>query len=252
MMQVSDQSPRSSGPAQWHVHVLVVEDDVAIQKMLRLALEKIGHRVSTAGDGATAIEIIRNDSIELVLLDIVLPEVDGFEVCRRIRTFSEVPVLMVTALNRTEDIVRGFEVGADDYITKPFSQRLLVARIRAILRRSELVRSEPSQAEQSSLPEPIVRGRLQMDPARHIVLWDGEAVSLTVSEFLILEALALRPGVVKSRNQLMDAAYSEDVFVDDRTIDSHIKRLRRKFRAVDPEFSAIDTLYGAGYSFAEG
>ena len=145
-------------------------------------------------------------------------------------------------------------MGADDYITKPFSQRLLVARIRAILRRSELVRAGESgigETPGNAPPEPIRRGRLMIDPARHQVSWDDRAVSLTVTEFLILEALATRPGVVKTRNQLMDAAYSDDVFVDDRTIDSHIKRLRRKFRQIDSEFAAIDTLYGAGYSFAD-
>jgi two-component system response regulator ChvI len=143
-------------------------------------------------------------------------------------------------------------MGADDYIAKPFSQRLLIARIRAILRRTELTR-EPRGIEDAAAEEQQVvrRGRLVMDPLRHQVLWDGKPVDLTVTEFLILEALAVRPGVVKSRNQLMDAAYSDDVFVDDRTIDSHIKRLRRKFREVDPQFSGIETLYGAGYSFGE-
>jgi two-component system response regulator ChvI len=144
-------------------------------------------------------------------------------------------------------------MGADDYITKPFSQRLLVARIRAILRRTELAKQDAVEPTGDEEPrETIRRGRLEMDPARHQVLWDGKPVSLTVTEFLILEALAARPGVIKSRNQLMDAAYSDDVFVDDRTIDSHIKRLRRKFRSVDPQFGAIETLYGAGYSFADG
>ena len=143
-------------------------------------------------------------------------------------------------------------MGADDYITKPFSQRLLVARIRAILRRSELVRGEAEIQEEGGTAATIERGRLSMDPARHQVTWTGKPVSLTVTEFLILEALAQRPGVIKNRNQLMDAAYSDDVFVDDRTIDSHIKRLRRKFRAVDPQFSGIETLYGAGYSFSDG
>ena len=150
-------------------------------------------------------------------------------------------------------IALGLAMGADDYISKPFSQRLLVARIRAILRRTELMRAEtdtqPDEPEAGSL---IVRGKLEMDPTRHRVSWQGKPVSLTVTEFLILEALATRPGIIKSRNQLMDAAYSDDVFVDDRTIDSHIKRLRRKFRAADPTFSAIETLYGAGYSFTDG
>jgi two-component system response regulator ChvI len=144
-------------------------------------------------------------------------------------------------------------MGADDYISKPFSQRLLIARIRALLRRQELARGnggETPDAESEETPL-IERGRLVMDPARHKVLWDGKDVTLTVTEFLILEALAQRPGVVKSRNQLLDVAYQDDVYVDDRTIDSHIKRIRRKFRGVDPEFDAIETLYGVGYRFGE-
>jgi two-component system response regulator ChvI len=141
-------------------------------------------------------------------------------------------------------------MGADDYITKPFSQRLLLARIRAILRRQEFAKTEAAPAEQAE-PELLVRGRLSMDPARHKVKWDGKDVTLTVTEFLILEALAQRPGVVKNRNQLLDIAYQDDVYVDDRTIDSHIKRIRRKFRAADPQFDAIETLYGVGYRFEE-
>ena len=144
-------------------------------------------------------------------------------------------------------------MGADDYIAKPFSLRLLLARIHAILRRSDARRPlVMSDAVPPDTSEDINRGRLHMDPARHHVTWDDKPVSLTVTEFLLLEALAVRPGVIKSRNQLMDAAYPDDVFVDDRTVDSHIKRMRRKFRSVDPEFSAIETLYGAGYSFSDG
>jgi two-component system response regulator ChvI len=142
-------------------------------------------------------------------------------------------------------------MGADDYITKPFSQRLLIARIRAILRRQELERGQAEPADNAPEEAVIERGRLTMDPARHKVLWDGEDVTLTVTEFLILEALAQRPGVVKSRNQLLDIAYQDDVYVDDRTIDSHIKRVRRKFRTVDPDFDGIETLYGVGYRFGE-
>jgi two-component system response regulator ChvI len=144
-------------------------------------------------------------------------------------------------------------MGADDYISKPFSQRLLIARIRALLRRQDLARGAGSGESDGGEEEPplIDRGRLVMDPARHKVLWDGKDVTLTVTEFLILEALAQRPGVVKSRNQLLDIAYQDDVYVDDRTIDSHIKRIRRKFRGVDPEFDAIETLYGVGYRFGE-
>jgi two-component system response regulator ChvI len=141
-------------------------------------------------------------------------------------------------------------MGADDYIAKPFSQRLLIARIRAVLRRTE-ARTRPPEATGAEQADEIVRGRLRMDPARHRVSWEGKDVTLTVTEFMILEALAQRPGVVKSRNQLMDVAYHDDIYVDDRTIDSHVKRMRRKFREVDGDFKAIETLYGVGYRFAE-
>ena len=145
----------------------------------------------------------------------------------------------------------GLAMGADDYIAKPFSQRLLIARIRAILRRQELARGALNPADESPEPALIERGRLAMDPARHKVRWDGKTVVLTVTEFIILEALAQRPGVVKSRNQLLDIAYNDETYVDDRTIDSHIKRIRRKFRVADPQFDGIETLYGVGYRFGE-
>jgi two-component system response regulator ChvI len=159
------------------------------------------------------------------------------------------PFIFLTSKNDELDEALGLAMGADDYIAKPFSQRLLIARIRALLRRSEMSRVLTATPEMQS--EPMIRGRLEMDPDRHLVKWNSQPVTLTVTEFMILEALAQRPGVVKTRNQLMDIAYQDDVYVDDRTIDSHIKRLRRKFREVDPEFNAIDTLYGAGYRFSE-
>jgi len=160
-----------------------------------------------------------------------------------------VPVIFLTSKDDELDEALGLAMGADDYIAKPFSQRLLIARIRAILRRQELARGEAT-ATQDAAEQPLLeRGRLAMDPARHKVRWGGRDVTLTVTEFLILDALAQRPGVVKSRNQLLDVAYQDDVYVDDRTIDSHIKRIRRKFRAVDPEFDSIETLYGVGYRF---
>jgi two-component system response regulator ChvI len=162
------------------------------------------------------------------------------------------PVIFLTSKDEEQDEAQGLAAGADDYIAKPFSQRLLVARIRAILRRADMVRTEVSHEGEEPIPAPITRGRLTMDPARHQVRWDDRPVVLTVTEFLILEALAQRPGVVKSRNQLLDVAYQEDVFVDDRTIDSHIKRIRRKFRGSDPSFDAIETLYGVGYRFNDG
>jgi two-component system response regulator ChvI len=175
---------------------------------------------------------------------------DGMELLRRLREFSSMPVIFLTSKDDELDEALGLAMGADDYITKPFSQRLLLARIRAILRRQELAKNDAAPAEETE-PEMLVRGRLSMDPARHKVKWDGRDVTLTVTEFLILEALAQRPGVVKNRNQLLDIAYQDDVYVDDRTIDSHIKRIRRKFRAADTAFDAIETLYGVGYRFEE-
>ncbi|HSJ79472.1 MAG TPA: response regulator transcription factor, partial [Erythrobacter sp.] len=179
-------------------------------------------------------------------------KMDGMELLRRLRAHSPLPVIFLTSKDDESDEEAGLQLGADDYIAKPFSLRLLVARIRAILRRAEPLQigSDATIPREPAQPN-LSRGRLFMDPARHQVMWDGRAVSLTVTEFLILEALAIRPGVIKSRNQLMDAAYPDDVFVDDRTVDSHIKRMRRKFKLVDPAFDAIDTLYGAGYSFTD-
>ena len=174
---------------------------------------------------------------------------DGLELLRRLREKSQIPVIFLTSKDDELDEALGLAMGADDYIAKPFSQRLLIARIRAILRRAELTQSpEGTEIETQG---PLERGRLVMDPARHRVTWAGTPVTLTVTEFLILETLAQRPGIVRTRNQLMDAAYQDDIYVDDRTIDSHIKRVRRKFREVDSEFDAIETLYGAGYRFSE-
>jgi two-component system, OmpR family, response regulator ChvI len=176
---------------------------------------------------------------------------DGMELLARLREKSALPVIFLTSKDEEQDEEAGLAMGADDYIAKPFSQRLLLARIRAILRRTPPAAAGAELATEAE-GGLIVRGRLAMDPSRHQTTWNGANVSLTVTEFLMLEELARRPGVIKSRNQLMDAAYPDDVFVDDRTVDSHIKRLRRKFRAIDPEFTAVETLYGAGYSFADG
>jgi two-component system response regulator ChvI len=185
------------------------------------------------------------------VFDIKMPNLDGMELLRRVREFSSIPVIFLTSKDDELDEALGLAMGADDYIAKPFSQRLLIARIRAILRRQELDRGGGSDASREEETPPLERGRLMMDPDRHKVRWSARDVSLTVTEFLILESLAQRPGVVKTRNQLLDVAYSDDIYVDDRTIDSHIKRIRRKFRSVDPEFDAIETLYGVGYRFDE-
>jgi len=232
--------------------IALVDDDRNILTTVSIGLQAEGFATRVYADGEAALKALLENPPDLAVFDIKMPRMDGLQLLQKLREKSSLPVIFLTSKDEEPDEALGLALGADDYITKPFSQRLLVARIRAILRRSELTRSAPDEEDQPDLPEPIVRGRLTMDPARHHVTWDGVPVSLTVTEFLVLEALATRPGVVKSRNQLMDAAYNEDVFVDDRTIDSHIKRLRRKFRGVDPEFAAIDTLYGAGYSFADG
>jgi two-component system response regulator ChvI len=214
-----------------------------------MALQAEGFVVRIYSDGEAALKAFAENAPDLVVLDIKMPKIDGMEVLRRLREKSQVPVIFLTSKDDELDEALGLAMGADDYIAKPFSLRLLTARIRAILRRTDA--SLSSATEEAPPAERIVRGRLDMDPARHKVRWGGEEVVLTVTEFMILEALAQRPGFVKSRDQLMDAAYQDDVYVDDRTIDSHIKRLRRKFRQVDPEFKAIETLYGVGYRFGE-
>ncbi|MFC3174530.1 response regulator transcription factor [Novosphingobium bradum] len=239
-----------SGEARQHT-IALVDDDRNILTTVSIALQAEGFATRLYTDGQTALKSLLENPPDLAIFDIKMPRMDGFALLQALREKSRLPVIFLTSKDEEIDEARGLALGADDYIAKPFSQRLLVARIRAILRRTELPgkpRDEASEAES----QVVRRGRLVMDPLRHQVLWDDRPVALTVTEFLILEALATRPGVVKSRNQLMDAAYSDDVFVDDRTIDSHIKRLRRKFREADPQFSGIETLYGAGYSFADG
>lgn len=232
--------------------IALVDDDRNILTTVSIALQGEGFATRVYADGQTALKALLENPPDLAIFDIKMPTMDGLELLQRLRERSTLPVIFLTSKDEEPDEALGLAMGADDYIAKPFSQRLLVARIRAILRRSDLVRREADAPSEEEASETLVRGRLEMDPARHRVTWDGRSVPLTVTEFLILEALAVRPGVVKSRNQLMDAAYSDDVYVDDRTIDSHIKRLRRKFRSIDPEFGAIDTLYGAGYSFTDG
>jgi two-component system response regulator ChvI len=232
--------------------IALVDDDRNILTTVSIALQAEGFTTRLYTDGETALKALLENPPDLAIFDIKMPRMDGLELLQRLRDRSALPVIFLTSKDGEPDEALGLALGADDYIAKPFSQKLLTARIKAILRRADISRPAGDEPSDEKLPEPVRRGRLEMDPARHRVTWDGKAVSLTVTEFLILEALATRPGVVKSRNQLMDAAYSDDIFVDDRTIDSHIKRLRRKFREVDSQFSGIETLYGAGYSFGEG
>jgi two-component system, OmpR family, response regulator ChvI len=235
-------------------HVIaLVDDDRNILTSVSIALQAEGFLTRVYTDGQTALRAFSDNPPDLGVFDIKMPQMDGMELLRRVRETSAMPVIFLTSKDDELDEALGLAMGADDYISKPFSQRLLIARIRALLRRQDLARGVGTAAEESGEEEvPLIeRGRLVMDPARHKVLWDGKDVTLTVTEFLILEALAQRPGVVKSRNQLLDIAYQDDVYVDDRTIDSHIKRIRRKFRGADPEFDAIETLYGVGYRFGE-
>ncbi len=229
--------------------IALVDDDRNILTSVSIALQAEGFITRLYSDSEAALKALMDNPADLAVFDIKMPKMDGIELLRRLREKSAMPVIFLTSKTDELDEALGLAMGADDYISKPFSQRLLIARIKAILRRAEFARPSTDAGEQAA--EPIVRGRLEMDPARHRVKWKGHDVTLTVTEFLILETLATRPGVVKSRNQLMDAAYQDDVYVDDRTIDSHIKRLRRKFREADPDFNAIDTLYGAGYRFSE-
>ena len=237
-------------------HVIaLVDDDRNILTSVSIALQAEGFVTRLYPDGATALKAFADNPPDLGVFDIKMPRMDGMELLRRVRELGgavgAMPVIFLTSKDDELDEALGLAMGADDYISKPFSQRLLIARIRALLRRQDLVRTAAASPETAPEPALLERGRLTMDPARHKVLWGGRDVVLTVTEFMILEALAQRPGVVKSRNQLLDVAYHDDVYVDDRTIDSHIKRIRRKFRAVDPGFDAIETLYGVGYRFEE-
>ena len=229
--------------------ITLVDDDENIVTSVSLALESHGHVVKSFYDGASGLAALENDPPDLAILDVKMPRLDGMEVLRRLRQTSNLPVIILTSKDEEIDEILGFNLGADDYIHKPFSQRLLIERVKAILRRtSDDLDQAPATAGSSRL---IKRGRLSLDTARHDCHWDGHAVKLTVTEFLLLQALAQRPGFVKSRDNLMDAAYEDQVYVDDRTIDSHIKRMRRKFRQVDDQFDAIETLYGVGYRYRE-
>jgi len=231
--------------------ITLVDDDENIVASISLALESHGHKVKGYYDGATGLAALEADPPDLAILDVKMPRMDGMEVLRRLRQTSEVPVIILTSKDEEIDEILGFNLGADDYIHKPFSQRLLIERVKAVLRRAEGPDSDPGAQAAATGTKAIKRGRLTLDPARHDCLWDGRPVKLTVTEFLLLQSLAQRPGFVKSRDNLMDAAYDDQVYVDDRTIDSHIKRMRRKFRQVDNEFDAIETLYGVGYRYRE-
>ncbi|WP_207900888.1 response regulator transcription factor [Rhizobium azibense] len=238
--------------------IALVDDDRNILTSVSIALEAEGYKVETYTDGASALDGLIARPPQLAIFDIKMPRMDGMELLRRLRQKSDMPVIFLTSKDEEIDELFGLKMGADDFITKPFSQRLLVERVRAVLRRASSRETTTvsgagaaPKTGAAQLARSLERGQLVMDQERHTCTWKGEPVTLTVTEFLILHSLAQRPGVVKSRDALMDAAYDEQVYVDDRTIDSHIKRLRKKFKMVDTDFDMIETLYGVGYRFRE-
>jgi two-component system response regulator ChvI len=234
--------------------IALVDDDRNIITSVSLMLESEGFTVQTYHDGSEALRGIEQSPPDLAVLDIKMPRMDGMELLQHLRKTSDLPVIFLTSKDDEVDELLGLRMGADDYIKKPFSQRLLLERIRSVLRRAEARsagKAETAAGAGGPSESALVRGELVLDPARHMVTWKGQAVDLTVTEFLILQGLAQRPGHVKSRDQLIDIAYGEHIYVDDRTIDSHIKRLRKKFREVDDGFQQIETLYGVGYRYKD-
>ena len=233
--------------------IALVDDDRNILTSVSMTLEAEGFEVETYNDGQAALDAFNKKLPDMAVFDIKMPRMDGMDLLQRVRQKTSMPVIFLTSKDDEIDEVLGLRMGADDYVKKPFSQRLLVERIRALLRRQEVIAGDAAGGvpETGEHAQVMVRGELRMDPLRHAVSWKGRDVSLTVTEFLLLQALAQRPGFVKSRDQLMDVAYDDQVYVDDRTIDSHIKRLRKKMRMVDPDFTAIETLYGIGYRYNE-
>jgi two-component system response regulator ChvI len=229
--------------------IALIDDDRNILTSVSIALEAEGYRTTTYTDGSSALDAFKSSPPDLAILDIKMPRMDGMEMLRRLRQMSDVPVIFLTSKDEEIDELFGLKMGADDFIRKPFSQRLLVEHVKVVLRRyGSKDGAVPKETEAAKVLE---RGQLRMDPERHTVSWKNEPVTLTVTEFVILQALATRPGVVKSRNALMDAAYDDQVYVDDRTIDSHIKRLRKKLKQAEDSFDMIETLYGVGYRFKE-
>jgi len=228
--------------------IALVDDDRNILTSVSICLEAEGFEVDTYNDGQAALDAFNRKLPDMAVFDMKMPRMDGMELLQRVRQKTQMPIIFLTSKDDEIDEVLGLRMGADDYVKKPFSQRLLVERIRALLRRKQAIETGEEGTDEAKT---IVRGNLEMDPLRHSVKWKGQDVTLTVTEFLLLQALAQRPGVVKSRDQLMDVAYDDQVYVDDRTIDSHIKRLRKKMRMVDDEFASIETLYGIGYKYNE-
>ncbi|WP_437520540.1 response regulator transcription factor [Sorangium sp. So ce726] len=222
-------------------HILVVDDEARIREVLLYALQKEGYAVTAVADGRAAVEAAGTGTVDLVVLDVMLPELDGLEVCRRLRAGSRTPILFLSARADEVDRIVGLELGGDDYLTKPFSPRELVARVRALLRRTEAPPPAPAEVRAAVLRH----GPIEVDTERHEARYLGQPVSLTATELGVLGALLERPGVVLSRGQLMQRAYRYDNLITERTIDTHVRRIRAKFRMVggDP----IATVHGVGY-----
>lgn len=224
--------------------IILIDDDSNILMSVSLSLRAEGWEVESFTDSEKGLIALQRNKPDIAILDIKMPRLDGMQVLQQLRNFSDLPVIFLTSKDDELDEAIGLRMGADDYITKPFSQKLLIERIRVVLRRGSLKDSNQSH-------QLIKRGNLSLDPDRHLCKWKEDEIRLTVTEFLILHSLALRPGLVKNRDQLIDIAYGETIYVDDRTIDSHIKRMRRKFRVIDKEFDSIETLYGVGYRYRD-
>jgi two-component system response regulator ChvI len=228
--------------------VAVVDDEDNIRETVAYALRREGYHVDLYGDGQDAWERLESRLPDVAVLDILMPRMDGLELCRKLRGRSEVlPIIFLTSKDEEFDRVLGLELGADDYLCKPFAMRELVARIKVLFRRLSLsgTNMEPTASEAVSL------GPLMLDLSRYQATWSQQPLSLTVTEFTLLHALARRPGHVKSRAKLMEECYPHDAYVSERTIDSHVKRLRKKFVHIDPDFDEIETVYGLGYRYRE-
>ena len=226
--------------------IVLVDDDRNITTSVSMALEAEGFTVKIFNDGEAGLEGISHEKPNLAVLDVKMPRMDGLELLENIRKDDQnLPVIFLTSKDDEIDQVLGLRMGADDYITKPFSQRLLIERIRTLLRRQKL------QVETTTQSKTIDLGDMILDDDRYLCAWKGEPINLTVTEYLLIKSLASNPGHVKSRDQLIEAAYGETIYVDDRTIDSHIKRVRQKFKKSDKEFDRIEAVYGAGYKFSE-
>ena len=224
--------------------IAVVDDEANIRETVAFALRREGYEVEAYADGAEASAAFEDKMPDLAILDILMPRMDGLELCRRIRVASEtVPIIFLTSRDDEVDRILGLELGADDYLVKPFSMRELVARVRVLFRRAA------RRATVSRDDETLLIGSLELDPQRFTVRWKGNPIDLTVTEFMMLQALVRHPGHVKTRRQLTREGYPHDNYVSERTIDSHVKRIRKKFEAVDPQFDRIDTVYGMGYRY---